>query len=228
MHPVLILTRNNLSLTKRAIQSVFEQRISVDLYAVDNGSSDGTQAFLKEMGFWNHCNDYNAGVSAGWNEGLRYLFEGDRPADHVLVINNDLVLPEFLYAALLSYDVPFVTGVAVDKMPGTEMPERMPLTPNPDFSCFLITKQAWFRIGEFNERMCLYASDADYHVRGHRLGVGMFKANVPYYHERSSTMNNASAQDQAVIRAQAEADRGQFRAIYGCAPGDAAYGELFK
>jgi GT2 family glycosyltransferase len=230
MNPVLMLTRNNLELTKRAVESVFSQRLKlVNLWVVDNNSTDGTVEWLKKSHIAAYLLSTNEGVSAGWNRGLRWFFEINRPIyEHALVINNDLVLPEYLYASLLSYDAPFVTGVAVDSAVGPGIPERMPLSHNPDFSCFLIRREAWEKIGPFNERMMHYASDADYHVRGHRLGIGMWKANVPYFHQRSSTLNNASPQEQAVIRAQADADRGTFRSIYGCIPGEPGYDKLFE
>jgi len=229
VNPVLMLTRNNLELTKRAVESVFAQRLrGVSLWVHDNGSTDGTVEWLQESGINTYFAKTNEGVSGPWNRGLRFFFENCRtPYEHVLVLNNDLVLPDYAYAELLSYDVDFVTGVAVDHPVGPEIPERMPLTPNPDFSCFLCHRFAWNRIGPFNERMMLYSSDQDYHVRGHRLGIGMWKANCPYFHMRSSTLNNASPQEQAVIRAQADADRATFKAIYGCDAGGPAYEKLF-
>jgi hypothetical protein len=104
----------------------------------------------------------------------------------------------------------------------------MPLTPNPDFSAYMIRKSAWEAIGPFNPDMKYYCSDCDYHVRGHRIGVPMMKANVPYYHERSSTMNLAPDEEKAAICRQADADRAVFRSKYGCIPGEPAYDELFK
>jgi GT2 family glycosyltransferase len=229
MHPVLMLTMNNLEITKRAAASVFAQRLrGVSLWVHDNHSTDGSVDWLQESGIATYFAETNEGVSHGWNRGLTFFFEGCKhPYEHVLVCNNDLELPENAYADLLSYDVPFVTGVAVDHPVGPEIPERMPLTPNPDFSCFLIRREAWEKVGPFNERLMNYCGDTDWHVRAHRLGVPLYKANVPYLHFRSSTLNNASPQEQAVIRAQADADRGTFRAIYGCVPGTAEYEKLF-
>jgi GT2 family glycosyltransferase len=142
----------------------------------------------------------------------------------VLVVGNDTVLPPWFYRELLSYDVPFVTGVAVDDMRMIETPptQRMPLTENPDFSAFLIRKECWKQVGPFDERMKLYASDCDFHVRAHRLGVPLYKACVPYYHERSSTLKNAPAGEQQEIHIQANMDRQVFRQIYGCIPGQPA------
>ena len=230
MHPVLILTRNNLELTKRAIESFFSQRLrNVSLWVHDNASTDGTREWLQMSEINTYFAETNEGVSGPWNRGLRFFFESCRtPYEHVCVINNDVFLPEWFLGELISYDVPFVTGVAVDDMEAIRKPaERMPLSPNPDFSAFLIRREAWEKIGPFNERFYSYSGDQDYHVRGHRLGVGMWKANVPYFHQRSSTLNNASPQEQAVIRAQADADRATFKAIYGVSAGGPEYEKLF-
>jgi len=43
MNYVLMLTRNNLELTKRAVESVRAQDIPTFVCMVDNGSTDGTQ-----------------------------------------------------------------------------------------------------------------------------------------------------------------------------------------
>jgi GT2 family glycosyltransferase len=230
VNPVLMLTHDNLELTKKAIESVFSQRLrNVSLWVHDNHSTDGTVGWLQECGICTYFAETNEGVSHPWNRGLEFFFDKAKSHyDHVLVINNDVILPEWFYAELLTYKVPFVTGIAVDDMEAIRNPaEVMPLSPTPDFSAFLIHREAWEKIGPFNERMMLYSSDQDYHVRGHRLGVPMAKANVPYFHQRSSTLNNASPQEQAVIRAQADADRATFKSIYGCNAGGPEYEKLF-
>lgn len=224
-HAVLILARNNLILTQRTIESVQAQDVPTEIFVVDNDSTDGTSSWLSEINIQHALFRPQLGVSAGWNYGLQYLF---RLHDHVLVLNNDVVLPYWFYRFLLAYEpYPFITGVAVDKMP-TEPSEAMPVTPNPDFSAFLIRKSAWDAIGEFDADMKYYCSDCSYHVRGHRLGIPMGKANIPYLHERSSTMNLASPEERAAIQKQADCDRQVFRDIYGCVPGEAAYDDLFR
>lgn len=227
MNHVLTLTRNNLELTKLAIESVYAQRIGrTVMHVIDNGSTDGTVEWLAKSGIDHRCMGKNSGVSKGWNFALRGLF---CVAPHVLVINNDVILPDHFYAALLSYDRNFVTGVAIDDLEKSrELPQRMPLSPNPDFSAFLIHRDAWQEVGEFDESMKLYASDCDYHVRGHKAGVGMWKANVPYYHQTSSTLKNASEEDRAAIQEQAHLDRQAFREKWGCIPGEPEYQALFK
>jgi hypothetical protein len=73
-----------------------------------------------------------------------------------------------------------------------------------------------------------YCSDCDMHVRAHRLGIPLWKASVPYNHERSSTMNRSTPEERNKIQSQANRDRAVFESIYHCLPGTDAYNELFK
>ncbi len=231
MNPCLILTRNNLNLTKRCVESVRKQDIPTKICVYDNGSTDGTREWLESQrgeGFgWNGPSK-NDGVSKGWNEGLNYLFD-HLDYDYVLCPGNDTVLAPWTYSSLLSCNVPFVTGVDVNSM--VQLPERpdiFPLTPNPDFSCFLIRRECWEKVGPFNEQMKFYVQDCDYHIRAHKLGIPLMKASVPYYHERSSTMRLAPKEERDAICEQANRDREVFRSIYGCIPGERGYENLFK
>lgn len=225
MNPVLILTHNLLPLTQRTVASLLDQAVSVEINIIDNGSSDGTAEWAARANYLLYASPSNAGVSRGWNFGLNAIF---RKADHVLVLGNDTVLPPWFYQTLLSVDKPFVTGVAVNDMrQAWQKPDVTPLTPNPDFSAFLIRQEAWEKVGPFDQRMVHYCSDCDYHVRAHRLGLPLLQASIPFYHERSSTMRLAPAKEQAVIARQAESDRAVFRSIYNCVPGDSEYEKLF-
>jgi GT2 family glycosyltransferase len=237
VNPCLILTRNNLDLTKRCVDSVRTQDIPVDIFVVDNGSTDGTREWLYDeyVDISMFLREKNEGVSKGWNLGLDYLFQDGfddgtyRPnSDHCLVIGNDTVLAPWTYSALLSVDAPFVTGVDAGMGPLPDKPDIYPLSPHPDFSCFLIRRECWEKVGPFDEDMMMYAQDCDYHVRAHQLGVTLWKASIPYNHERSSTLNRASAEERLAIHMRANLDREVFRTKYGCIPGQPAYEELFK
>jgi GT2 family glycosyltransferase len=232
MNPVLILTRNNLELTKKCVDSVRAQDIPATPYVWDNSSTDGTADWIFENipahNRWSMLS--NHGVSYPWNEGLGYIFEVT-DAKAVLVLNNDALIPRWylsqLVASAISYDCEFVTGVAVDYMP-TEVATFQPANNHPDFSSFLIGRNAWDTIGKFDERMKIYCSDCDYHIRGHKLGVPMLKANVPYYHVNSQTLKRADPSDREAIQTQANKDREVFKELYGCLPGTPEYQELFK
>lgn len=227
MNPVLILTHNNLELTKRCVESVLAQDIPTKVVIVDNGSTDGTDEWSREKGYRWFGFNHNAGVSKGWNAGLDWFLSA-MPREHVLCVGNDTILAPWTYSALLSANVPFVTGVDVGMSQLPEKPDVFPLSPHPDFSCFLMRRECWEKVGPFDERMVNYCGDTDYHVRAHRLGIQLWKASVPYNHERSSTMNRANSQEKAHLQWQANKDREVFKSIYGCLPGTAAYNDLFK
>src|SRR5215469_11256293 len=113
MNSVLTLTHNNLLLTCQAIASVQRQDIpSIEIFAVDNGSTDGTPRWLDDMCIPHRSLPDNRGVSWGWNYGLSHFFAAG--AEHVLVINNDVRLPSHFYRSLLAVDADFVTGTASD------------------------------------------------------------------------------------------------------------------
>jgi GT2 family glycosyltransferase len=228
MNPVLMLTRNNLALTMRAAASVMRQSVRTQLDIFDNGSIDGTRECLftgRTRVFWM---DGNRGVSAGWNVGLTVLFDNAKNT-HVLVINNDVVLPVWFYEQLLAYDKPFVSGISVDKMEQIAEPAPMgELHPHPDFSGYLLRREVWDKVGPFDESMKHYASDNDWHVRAHKAGVQLWKANVPFYHERSSTLNLASPQERQEIESQANQDRMVFKSKWGCLPWGPGYDALFE
>lgn len=233
MHPVLILTRNNLELTKKCVESVRRQTVDTQIYVWDNGSTDGTCDWLQsQIGSglgWNGSKG-NVGVSKGWNEGMAYVF-AYLNFDYVLCPNNDTILPRDFYSDLLCCDVPFVSGTETQDMKEVGPLfhyDRKPLVVAPDFSAFLIRREAWEKVGPFDERMKLYASDNDWAVRAHRAGVPLYRANVPFYHERSSTLKNASPEEKRAIQLQADADREVFKSIYGCMPWEPGYAELFK
>jgi len=224
---VLTVTHNCLEQTKRMVASVEAQDIATQLIFVDNGSTDGTKQWLADRGGpWFDWRE-NEGVSRAWNAGIVFILRWG--VNHVLVANNDVVLAPWTLSLLLSYDLPFVTGVASDDPAQVEQlrPPHMPLEDHPDFSLFLIRRAAWQKIGRFDERMRLYAQDCDYHLRGFRLGIPMKKACVPFYHESSATVKHAPPEEQAQIFEQANRDRAVFQSLYGCQPGTPEYYALF-
>ena len=229
-NPVLVLTHNNLDLTMRCVKSIFDQDITVDLFVYDNGSTDRTHEWLHAAPYTNmhaYINYVNQGVSRGWNSVLGDLFDL-KGYDHCLVVGNDTILAPWTYSSLLFTEQLFVTGVDIGMNPLPERPDILPLSPHPDFSCFLIQRECWEIVGPFNEQMVSYASDCDYHARAHVLGVPLYKASVPYNHERSSTIKNASPQEQKQLHMRANLDREEFKKRWGFLPGTPAYNDFFQ
>jgi GT2 family glycosyltransferase len=206
-NPCLILTHNNLGLTKKCVDSLMRQDTDCWVHVVDNDSTDGTWEWIKGATTAPVQFKPQIGVSAGWNVGLKFLFECE-DAEHVLCVNSDTVLPRWFYSSLLSYDGPFISGVSVDNMDVIASHEpRKELAPCPDFSAWLMRRECWDKVGKFDENQVLYCSDLDYHIRAHRAGVRLMNAGVPFYHQRSSTLNNANPKEKRAIQMQADADR---------------------
>lgn len=223
VNPVVLLCHNALELTKRAVGSILEQDIPVELHIVDNHSTDGTAEFLSH--FPNFITFKPAlGVSAGWNYALTTIF---RRSPHALVVNNDVVLRPDTYRSLLEDGGDFVTAVSVDDPAAIVREWRHAPRPHPDFSCFLIRKEVWDKIGGFDESMKLYASDADYHLRMHQSGIHAYTIGIPFYHYASGTLKAASPGARAAILNQADRDRDTFEAKWGCKVGSPEYYALF-
>jgi GT2 family glycosyltransferase len=228
MVPVLILTCNNLELTKRCVDSFRAQDVETEIKIVDNGSVDGTVPWFNSQDdldgwLWNS----NRGVSAGWNYGIHSIFAENRDARYICVANNDTVAPPYCISKLLSYDLPFVTGVSVDEPKDHPDCWTQP-SGAPDFSLFLLRRDAWEAIGPFDERMKFYAQDLDYHIRAWRKGIHLMNAGVPFHHERSSTLRNASIFARDAIQLQAEMDRQELTRKWGCNAWDESYQAMFS
>jgi GT2 family glycosyltransferase len=224
VNPVVMLCRNALQLTKNAVRSVMEQDIPTMLYAVDNDSQDGTTEFLE-----NCCPNTTTfrpaqGVSSGWNYALTNIF---RLCDHALVVNNDVVLRPDTYRSLLEDGGDFVTAVSVDNVKGIEGEWRKAPRPHPDFSCFLIRKNVWDKVGGFDESMWLYASDGDYHLRMHKAGIEAYTIGIPFFHYASGTLKTALPGEKAAIERQADKDRRRFEEKWGVKVGTEDYYAIF-
>ena len=190
-HPAVMLCRNAVELTKRAVASVLAQDIPVHLHVIDNNSTDGTAEWLSTQLPSVTFDTFRPGlgVSASWNTALITVF---RKYDHCLVLNNDLeVLPQ-TYRALLDDGGQFVTAVSVDSPTAIHNGWTKSVRPHPDFSCFLIRREVWQKVGGFDESMSLYASDADYHLRMHQAGIEAYTIGIPFFHYASGTLKNST------------------------------------
>jgi GT2 family glycosyltransferase len=227
MNPILVLTHNGYEMNKRCIESALDQDIPTWVHVVDNDSQDKTWPWLKEHTTAPVQFSPQIGVNAGWNVGLHFLFDCE-DAEHVLVINSDTILPKWFYSSLLSYDVSFVTGMSVSTMEEIAQPQpRKELATGPDFSAFLIHCKCWDKVGPFDENMVHYCGDLDYDLRAHRKGIKLWNAGVPFFHDRSSTLRNASSRDRRIIELQADADRMAFAEKWGAEALGTKYAELF-
>jgi GT2 family glycosyltransferase len=101
---VIMVTFNNLVLTRLAVESVTEsKKIDYELIIVDNDSQDGTRDYLQQLGRQHGrvqiaLNERNLGFAAANNRGLA-LAAGRA----IILLNNDTIVPAGWITALLGH-----------------------------------------------------------------------------------------------------------------------------
>jgi len=242
---IIIVARQNCHLTKATVRTALVQDYApgCDVFVINNASTDSTSDYLRSQpGIVTATFPEQKSLAACWNYGLEIAFKttknplgsfGRRGGGHVLVLNNDVEIRTDTYRTLAWYDSMFVTAVSVDT-PERMNVERDLLTsdwaprPHPDFSCFMIRRECWEKVGKFNEAYYpAYCEDCDYHVRMHRAGITALCIDLPFLHHGAQTLKHASAEDAIKIRKGADANRKRFQAAYGCLPGTPEYEALF-
>lgn len=224
---IAMVTRNNLHLTKLAVNSAMKQEHSCRVMILDNASSDGTVDWLRTKPRLIVVSDQTQrSLAACWNSLLSAAFLRH---DRVLVINNDIEIRPDCYHLLMEHDGPFVTGVSVRSKLELAL-GRQPSTsaPHPDFSCFMIRKDCWLKVGKFNEDFFpAYCEDNDFHVRMHRAGIKAVSIDLPFVHYAAATVKHANPREQESIKRGADSSRSKFFAKYGVLPGTPEYDSLF-
>ena len=231
MGSILIIARNSLHLTKLAVRSALAQDIQCDVMVINNASEDLTAQWLrpkKDVIAVNYTTQLS--LAACWNRGLKTFF--DAGVHEVLVINNDVEISPNTYRLLQLTSYPFVTGVGVSSReqftihPNLVIPRNA--RPHPDFSCFLMRRGVFDKVGGFNEDYYpAYAEDSEYHIRMHRAGINAVCVDLPFFHHAAGTLKHASPAEASKIKRGADANRERFRAEYGCLPGSPEYNALF-
>lgn len=231
-NPIIVPVRNGLYLTRKAIKTFQAQDIGgVSIIVVNNASSDGTSEYLQtqydvmQMHF-----DPPQSVAASWNRALDWAFKAG--AAYALVVNNDVELRPDTYRHLVADGGGFVTAV------GTRDPEKIKppyidpdpaqKRPHPDFSCYLIRREVYRRVGPFDENFLIaFVEDQDFHVRLHRAGIPAVALELPFLHHGSMTIKTAEPAEIRKIQIQADKNREYFKKKYGVYAGTPEYYALF-
>src|SRR6185369_2874361 len=223
---IVVISRNNLHLTKKAVASFLAQDIPVQVLVINNASTDGTAQWLHSQPVYNIHYQSQKSVAECWNRALRLCFKDG--TDHVLVANNDVELKPWTYRMLIEDGGGFVTAVGVnERKQFDEKPEPEKKRDHPDFSCALIRKWVFDQV-QFDEG-CLIAftEDSILHVEMHRKGIHAYCIGVPFLHVGSATVKLADPEESQRIREQADRNRERFYAIYGARIGTPEYEKLF-
>lgn len=209
------------------------------LILINNGSTDGTGAYIRKCGensdtFAINFNE-NRGVSASWNLGIKMAIE-KWDSKYFFIPNNDVLLHpktiDTLIEKIQEKDVLMATATDISgKISRALDIEALPApsedlkTEAPDFSCFLIKRETIKSIGYFDEAFYpAYFEDNDYHYRIKLSGGYAYRySRAIYFHYGSRTIK---ADEKVKFRSNLgySNNRDYYIRKWGGAPGK----ELFK
>lgn len=153
-----------------------------------------------------------------------HLYEGELPASEIVEFLKERGFVQ--HTPICEHDD--ILFVRDDVHATYQIPNPAKIRSHPDFSCFLMRREVWERVGPFNESYAGgYVEDADYHLRMHRAGIEAISIQIPFYHIACGTQKNANAAEAADIAAKADANRARFMQQHGVAVGSAEYYALF-
>jgi GT2 family glycosyltransferase len=96
---VIVITRNRLEKLKRCLDSVKKVLLSASLIVVDNGSTDGTEEYLKSLrGIENIRLESNAGVAKARNIGIRKA-----QGKYIMFLDDDAWIDELDIKAIMDF-----------------------------------------------------------------------------------------------------------------------------
>lgn len=230
---VLVPCRNNSALLLSGLESILAQTVSTRIFAIDNGSTDNVPFVLSSLGPEHIVTrfDPQLGVAGAWNYGLDYLFNNEG-AERVLVVNQDVVLRPDTYEALDAQNLPFVSAVSrnINNIRQDKFSHNTVFStrPHPDFSCFLLNKSCFTRIGRFDETFYpAWFEDNDYHIRAAQAGIELVCIDLPFYHYAAGTMKNATDEEKArYYNPGFLKSKEYFLAKWGVLPGTKEYEEM--
>lgn len=229
---VVILLFNGLEMSKIAIQSLREQTVKPHILAINNGSTDNTQAWLntqKDLEVMAFARPKS--VAGAWNKALQWLFITQNQ-QQVLVVNNDVKLRPDTYQRLMEDGGGFVTAVGSDdpnKIETSGEPDPSKKRPHPDFSCYMLRRWVYETTGPFNEAFeGAYCEDSDYHIRMHRKGIHATSLDLPFYHIGAGSIKSVDPVLRRQIQKAADANRERFKRMYGFGVGTPEYYQAFN
>ncbi len=242
---IIITARNCVDYTKKCIDSIVTE-IDHVLILVDDFSTDATKAYFKSLSAERDniivLTDLDTfSLSEKWNLGIDAA-KGDG-CDCFLVCNNDIIFNKYtidrlgkcLWQVRMNNEkIGMVTAhnirndikpTEIIDYPFVENPTE---SPNPDFSCFLLTDEAYKDVGIFDEDyMPAFFEDNDYHIRMIQAGWRAISfTGAPYYHYGSVTQN--SIPGGICAGDQFRRNRVYFKSKFGFIPGDLKYDEVVK
>lgn len=197
---VIVVTYNAINWTERCFGSLYKSTLRPDVFVIDNGSTDGTQAFVKkhypDVIF--HQSDHNLGFGKANNLGLQYALDYDY--EYVYLLNQDAwVMPDtferlvFISKQYPEYGIlsPFQMNADMVHIDRNFFANVMVYESNPEISSDMYNQKLqdlypvsgvmaahWFlpigtikKVGGFSPTFPHYAEDGNYIDRVHFWGL---------------------------------------------------------
>lgn len=243
--------------TKACIDSVktsHEYRILL----IDNASTDETLAEAGKLvsnSFSHKRNEERWSCAKSWNYGIKDAWE--RGMDYVVVLNNDVLLhPDAIDQMINRFEKSIISGDITKEINDRQHPVGMvtamdvrgecPIpadifikksedyqlvaeAEHPNFSAFMLSKQCWDVVGEFDEGFKpAYFEDNDYHRRMTLAGMkALVYPPAMFYHFGSRTQNEALAGAVIVPGPVFEENKKYYHGKWGGGPGEDRFDHPF-
>ena len=207
---IVIPVLNQLHYTQQCIESLLSCGVPADaLLVIDNGSTDGTPAWLASRpDIRSVCNPVNIGCGGAWTQGA--LLSG---REWVVLLNNDVVCAHnFIEAQIraaeqnglkvvspsmvefeLDYDLPAFTAEFTTKMSGTVREGWF------HGVCFSVKREVFQKIGYLDtDRLLFGREDAEFLSRCKRHGLKVGTVGDAFMHHFGMITQNAMKQELGV------------------------------
>jgi N-acetylglucosaminyl-diphospho-decaprenol L-rhamnosyltransferase len=213
---IVIPVFNQLKYTQGCLESLRQTtKPDVHITVVNNGSSDGTAAFLANYpGATTISNPENQGCAAAWNQGVKAT-----STDWVVILNNDVLLTSGWLEGLLAfaeenvldivspairegelnydletYAAQFITNTAKASRPGVA-----------NGICFMVRRKVFDTVGFFDENFHIgQFEDTDFFRRAQAAGFKLGTTGRSFIHHFGSITQNCIREDKAVRPYEAE------------------------
>lgn len=195
-----ILSWNGLEYTRACLESLTLIEHDFRVLLVDNASTDGTIQFLSGIrlvgtehcrGFSVQYNHINKGMTAPWNDQLKFAFDYDTRSDICFICNNDIEFTKEFNKLIpfMRENTEFGLVCPCEIKPPTD-PKAYA---EEHKGCFNIgdlwgpvmgvTKECYNVVGKFDEELPMSFNDMDYHQRVLKAGFGtVVNHECPVFH----------------------------------------------
>lgn len=234
---IIMPVLNCLDYSKKMIPTI-KTKHPYRLILINNGSTDGTEAYFKELAKAYNVTAINypenRGVGPSWNSGIRRAIL-EFNSKYFLIPNNDILLhPECIDNLVWAIQAPRVALASATDVSGKvsrpedtlalSVPMKNEFIEAPEFSCFMLKKSTIDSVGYFDPKFYpAYFEDNDYHYRINLRGLKGVKTNrALYFHYGSRTMKENEAVKE-VVNIAYTANKEYFKEKWGGYPGDEKY-----